>query len=359
LICSFVLAALLGGIRVGHCQEPTAATTVEGFAARLEFWGSEYDPETGAHGATTSKSRNEVDLRLGEARWIYVASGMYEKNGSTVEGVYTTSATESALEGGPDSREVTDELNRYPLVWEVRVVPRGVSDDRVVLGVDWRRLESRNGAFEVAAEGKRKVALAEGDTHVLDFVEVAHGADPDRPYGGAVQLSVVPRQWSAAPSPQSLRYDFWYTFRSSGLGKQTRKLRLVGRNDEELSFRFLPVRFSFTGEPVGPGNFTDVVIDVSGTIRGVRQPGGRIRLELYTMRSIDMNRQGAASSGARNYGGATTIDLTSGESVRIELPPPQAMTGSSGAAFGAATDVFLGADEAIVITVTDDTEHGE
>ena len=90
-------------------------------------------------------------------------------------------------------------------------------------------------------------------------------------------------------------------------------------------------------------------------MRGTRQPDGTIQFNLYTMRSIETHHQGGPQYGSRAYGGATTLLVTPGESVRVELPPPQAQAGYSGAAMDGSTDVFLGADEAIIVTVSDDT----
>lgn len=350
-ISALVAAVLLFGTAAASAAEPPVEVWVE-------FWGSQYDPETGTHGGTGGSTSVRVGLVDDSPRWAYVASGAHRDDGVPADGVFTVALEVDALKEGGEAAEIAEKLRAYPLLWEVQVARKEVEEGRVVLHVEWRRLESEGGSLKKVAGDTRTVALSEGEHHVLDFVEDAPRGDSGKRQGGVIHILAEPARWSAAPSPERLRYDFWYTFRSTGVGKRTRKLQLVGRDGEELSYRFLPVQFSVAPDQTAPGQLSRILIDVSGTVRGTRQPDGTIQLELYTMRSIETQLQGGPQYGARSYGGATTLFVTPGESVQIDLPPPQAGPGYSSAAMDGMTDVFLGADEAIVVTVNDDLDDG-
>lgn len=353
----FILAALIAGFLAAVPAWPDPSPEGgEEVAVHLQFLATSYGFPTereGTYGPTEQKASGDTHLRYGETGYVYLGAGSFDGEGLPRPNNLLVQSMSGGVPADGDSRQARERLlDRCPLAWWAEVTPRRTEFGKVRLDVRWERIASeRRGEPRVTASGTRTVEMLETEHHVLDFVAGGTDEAPGRHRNVIVRIAAEVRE-DPALEDTALRYSLWLRHRSNGEETPTRRILLVGRQGEEVKFRFLPLRFGLTDVPKQDGRPLELVMDVSGAVRGRRRPDGSFELRLAGSRMIGITPQGEARSGGIGWNGVKLFAVAPGESVALEFPAPEGRVAMAAGQPGVVlADYFAGSDTSIILTV--------
>lgn len=323
----------------------------------------------GNFGATRDTSSAGGDGPVGSTAGSYLAYGSVDAaRGYALRNLCADYSAGSGDEPRPSERrsELLARDAAYFWIVESRVLPAELG--KVALDVTWERW-SRVGSpvpRRVAGDSRR-IVMSEGERSVLDFVSL----DPTTEdyCASNVQIVVTGRVLEDPEfASDSIRFDVWYEHLDSA-GRATRRHgEAVGRQGEEVPFRFEPLRFPVPDRSFPDGVGAESIVEVGGTARARIQRDGSILVRLGASRTIGFERTGEPRRGGCGDGGAKIFSIESGETVRLTLPTPTCehgltvQTRTSTAGGGTSTtehrlklddrEFFAGSQDALVVTAT-------
>lgn len=235
------------------------------------------------------------------------------------------SGTGSLVAGSPDEGDLgaqwggmsgaanPDEQKALHL-WRATLQATKIADEEITFVVDWQRFDANAGRYDVKAGDRRTITLKDGERQALDFVS-SSAARPGETSSVLVQVeaSIV----DPAPlASTTLGYDLWLVDQEPNGQQVTRHMEMAGRQREAIDFRFVPIGWLSDGSPVADGGHPDLLVEVSGTIKGRLQADGSVLVAVTPSRNV---RVGAAS-GSTGYR-EKVLTAKPGETVRMDIPP--------------------------------------
>jgi hypothetical protein len=190
--------------------------------------------------------------------------------------------------------------------------------DKIAVAYHWtRRAEPGLGSVP-AAEDRGEATLTEGGRVLLDYVPVAEASSGCYRNVGLELSASIPED--PAFQDRRIGYDLWLVSEERG-SRLTRHLQLIGKQGEQVKFDYGTFRSHVhrASSPERPTAASDVIeMTVSGSIRSRIQPDGSIELML------DANRTAHPSDGGwfTEAHGQKRVRAAAGETLRLELPPP-------------------------------------
>jgi hypothetical protein len=202
--------------------------------------------------------------------------------------------------------------------WVARTKLREAALDHIDLEVDWERHDTdAKGVSKIVAGDRRLITLAEGERHLLDFIDDPHARDR----GGCSRNVVVEATAAVEEDPaladQVIEYDMWLVDEPPHGGRSqrtTRRWQATGRQGEHLEYSFPSVNWSASQ---GPSDSKGAAVNVWGEIRGRVRRDGTLAIRLYAARSIMGPNGGVGDAGEK------LVRVGPGETVSLELPADQ------------------------------------
>lgn len=282
-------------------------------------------------GQTASPARANVEFRVVVTPW---ANGTFAGGASTIrlgEGESTTHKLQMRLVpaagGQPCSTSTLMGLTAVepegPLpLWRVEATVRRIRMDDIEVAYHWTRQVQTNAGLK-AAEGRGAATLTEDGRVLLDYVPVSDVA------AGCVRNVSLELAASIPEDPafaeRRIAYDLWLV-REDGKDSATRRLQLIGKQGEDVTFDYGLFRAQLREAPppvwaLPTGDIMEMT--VSGGVRGRIQPDGSIELFLAAARTA----RPADGRWATAAHGEKRVQATPGETLRLELPPPAGVDG--------------------------------
>jgi hypothetical protein len=266
--------------------------------------------ETSILGPTAPAMTMTQDLGVGQ--WM-VADAMHENPFSF------------GIASGPEGcgsqmsiRPAESQIREHPLAWSADAQLLAASTERIVVRVNWKRLERGSDGEPVvaASESIDRIVLREGDRVLLDFA---------RPPGShcfrsaSLELSVGVKEDPAVASRQ-IAYDIWLVHDRPDGKKTSARTQLTGRQGEPLPFAFPVQKLAATAS--GDPNKRDLQVEVGGRLRGRVRPDGTLVLSLDASRMLRYVALDGSNDGGIGDGGEKVVEVRPGETIRVELPDP-------------------------------------
>lgn len=310
-----LLAVLLGPLGP-FVSAGAGETSGETIMVRLEGWRTAFTEKTGTYGPTSQSASATLAVADGEPGFLYVALDRFAPGGASAG---AGGAAEGAI--GTDPATMRRELlEKHPFVWWVEVTPRKGAPGKIELQVEWERLESEGQGEPVRTAGDaRRVVIAEGQEHVLDFERLPPDTGNDRAKDLILKLTAEIKE-DPELAHELLRYKLWHRHRHRGKDLNTRKIMFLGKQGEEVDYRFAPLRFDPESLVEGDPSAVDFIVEILGSVRGRVRPDGTIEVRLVATRWTDAVLDGKPRSGGTSEGGTKIFTVSSGESVVLELP---------------------------------------
>jgi len=203
----------------------------------------------------------------------------------------------------------------FPL-WDIEGKVRHVDMDNIKVGFAWKRRSEPGSGSSPDASDRGEVTLSEGGRVLLDFVPVLE-ASSGCYRNVALELSAsIPED--PAFKDRRIGYDLWLVSEDHGK-RLTRRLQLIGKQGESVAFDYGMFHSKLPVVP-RPDKGSDLLeTTVSGSIRSRIQPDGSIEVLLAAHREARPS-DGAWATAAH---GSKRVRAVAGETLRLELPPPQ------------------------------------
>jgi hypothetical protein len=314
LVSLTAILALAGGQFQTGAQESSPGRREPVARLRLKALATPVD------GAAAESAESGVDLAPGESRGVSFA---------------TTSDLCAVMIGSS-----TAPLRSARHVWRFEFALISASTDRVVVDVSMDRVDERSAAS--ARHWRRRLTVAEGTPHVLDFVERDDAPSPGCRTANLVLEVSADLVETATLAGQVLDYDLWLIDHVPGRPDSTSRQTLSGIQGQQLPFRF-EVRWSLAALLPSQQLVGDLVETVSGAIRGRAHENGQIDIALNTSRVL------AVGDGSTGDGGLKLFNVQEGERVSLELPAPHGRRSAPNASGGR---IFVTDDELLQHHVT-------
>ena len=199
-------------------------------------------------------------------------------------------------------------------LWRATMQATKINEDEITLVVDWQRFDAIGGRHEARAGDRRTITLKDGERHILDFVSSPAAGPGDC---GSVLVEV---EASLVDDPAlantTLGYDLWLVDEEPGGRQVTRHMEMAGRQRESIDFRFVPIGWSSDGSPATDNRRPDILVEVSGTIKGRLQPDGSMQIAVTPSRTVRVGDM-SGSTGYREK----VLTAKPGETIRMDIPP--------------------------------------
>lgn len=202
---------------------------------------------------------------------------------------------------------------------DVELLDSGLEE--IVLRIDWKRLDRAGDDLAISNGGTREVTLREGQTHMLDFIP-----EPQRDRGQVcyqnvlVDLTAKVRE-DPELATESLRYDVWFIDESPE-GNRTAHLSTLSKQGEPVGIRFEPLRWRVAEGVFDGEKDADLVLELSGRLRGRLRRDGSVDVELAASRWLGVAPEDGSRPGGIGDGGRKVFSVTLGETVKMVLPDP-------------------------------------
>jgi hypothetical protein len=200
-------------------------------------------------------------------------------------------------------------------LWQVEGKVRRAGMDDIQVEYAWKRLTGAGVGSAPDAAYRGNAHLSEGGRALLDFAP-AFEASSGCWQNLALELSAsIPED--PAFKDRRIAYDLWLVSEDHG-SRLTRRLQLIGKQGEKVSFDYGIVRSKLPVSPP-PGKEAYVMeTTVTGSVRSRVQPDGSIEILLAA------NRGAHPSDGGwfRGAHGSKRVRAVPGETLRLELPAP-------------------------------------
>lgn len=234
-----------------------------------------------------------------------------------------------ASEGAPCTSSVTGGFSVAPQgpfpLWQVEATVRRARMDDIVVAYAWKRQSQTGEGSTTTTEGRGEANLFENGHVLLDYVSVQDAA------AGCFRNFALELAASIPEDPafadRRIAYDLWLV-RENGGKSLTRRLQLIGKQGQDVSFDYGVFRTQLHGVPVPkrPIPTSDVMeVTVSGSVRSRIQADGSIELFLIAHRTA----RPADGRWATAAHGDKRVQVTPGETLRLELPPPTNFEGAN------------------------------
>jgi hypothetical protein len=231
-------------------------------------------------------------------------------------------------DGVSDMGTLGDKLPSAAFVWDIKMQPVKYENASATFALEWARYQA-DGGGRPAVEGKTTMTLRQGDSQPIDFVRSAPNAETCR--DDAVVVEVGTGYKDARPGTEgTLQYDLWLKQQRANGEASTRRFTAMGVEGSDVHFGFAPVSTPVSqlgAEQPAVAVFTSV----QGTIKGRTLSDGRITVIVDAARRDGVATGGAGPSGTVGASGRKVLEVSPGEAIEIELPPPG---GKSSAAIG-------------------------
>ncbi len=273
----------------------------------------------GIHGATKTTSSVGTGLAPGETGYAFVAVGSVDAEGRPSPNGLCGSSCGSVPETKAEAKKQRL-LGNAPHLWwiKARALPSEVG--KASLELDWEHWYSeRRGSFRKVGGDVRTLTMREGESHVLDFVDMPPNAETHCSRNALIRV-VVTVEEDPTLAEEKIAYDLWYEHRDAQGRATIRRYQAVGKQGERLDYRFLPLRFPAPGLTLPDGSGIDSILEISGSLRGRVRADGTIEVRLDASRWVDAERAGDPRRGGIGDGGEKVFSVTQGETVRMELP---------------------------------------
>jgi len=120
-----------------------------------------------------------------------------------------------------------------------------------------------------------------------------------------------------AQADRRIGYDLWLVSEDRGK-RTTRQVKLIGKQGEKVTFDYGAIRAKVAGGvPSEVGNTPEVQTVVNGGVRGRVQADGSVELALLAERFVHTDDWAASARGQK------LVRAAAGETLRLELPPPE------------------------------------
>ncbi len=299
----------------------TAATSGAVLAALVAITGGHV---AGDQGAIAPKAKLEFRVLAswagGETHEIGTfGSGPLDEGGSMTGSMQVR--TSPADDGSPCHSEVNMSISPPkapdgPLpLWQVEGKVRRAAMDDIQVEYAWTRRTGAGAGSARDAAYQGSAHLTEGGRALLDFVP-AFEASAGCWHNVALELSAsIPED--PGFKDRRIAYDLWLV--SEDHRKRfSRRLQLIGKQGEKVAFDYGTFRSKL---PVAPPSGKDAYVmetRVTGSVRSRIQPDGSIEILLTANRGAHPN-EGSWYSEAH---GSKSVRAVPGETLRLELPPP-------------------------------------
>jgi hypothetical protein len=197
--------------------------------------------------------------------------------------------------------------------------------DDIVVAYAWKRHAQAGDGSTTTTEGRGEATLTEDGRVLLDYVPVQDAAAGCFRNFALELAATIPED--PALAERRIAYDLWL-MREDGGKRLTRRLQLIGKQGEDVSFDYGLFRSQLHGVPLPkrPMPTSDVMeMTVSGSVRSRIQADGSIELFLVAHRTARPSdgRWATAAHGEKR------VQATPGETLRLELPPPTNFEGAN------------------------------
>jgi hypothetical protein len=199
--------------------------------------------------------------------------------------------------------------------WQVEGKVRRAEMDNIKVAFAWKRRSEPGNGSSTDTSDQGEATLSEGGRVLLDFVPVLEASS------GCIRNVALELSASIPEDPafkdRRIGYDLWLVSEDHGK-RLTRRLQLIGKQGESLSFEYGMFRSRVPVAP-RPDNGSDLMeTTVSGSIQSRVQPDGSIEVLLAA------HREARPSDGrwATQAHGSKRVRALAGETLRLELPPP-------------------------------------
>ena len=264
--------------------------------------------------------RLRVGAAVGEGPAVLVGTGVLKDDGTPWPGVRLRigfvrageqctaflgagNQGELALVGGGDLPKA---MNGFEHRWEVRVGVRDARTDRIVLDVAWQRLS------EAVSGQQAGVTLREDEEHVIDMVAAPPGS-ASLAANALVRVSASLSTLSAQ-RPPLYEYELWLVHEVPGREPLIEQVTAAARSGEVLPYRFRPLCWALSGEPLDERPTSSLQLNVGGKVRARMREDGTLEVELVTTRDYSFREGGTGG------GGTKTFSIRPGETVAVHLP---------------------------------------
>lgn len=283
----------------------------------------------GQYGATGATSSSGSDLSEGETGRSYLSYGRVDDTaGFALRNLCTNSCGSIREEDDPNEvRERVFKTQGPAHYWSFayRVLPAEIG--KVSLEVAWEHWSQVGTGTAIKVGGDtRRIEMVEGERSVLD--SVFFDPPPNDYCASSVQVAIGAHVMED-PSLQYelLSYDVWFEHEEASGRITRRRFEGIGRQDEEVSFHVLPMRFPVPDARTVDGVPYDAILEMSGSIRGLVRKDGSIQVRLSAGRWTDVEEHGKPRRGGIGDGGKKIFTIEPGETVRMTLPVPGGSNG--------------------------------
>ena len=254
---------------------------------------------------------------MGETGSAYNAMGWFDPSGRAVDAL-----DNHACGGGRGENWLPESVHFYQA--DFKVLPSEV--DKITFEVDWRHWYSQHKGEALLVGGDRRViTMWEGNNyHVLDYLgwrDEDSGRGKAWPYINRVVGVRARVLEDPAHASERLDYDLWFEHTDPRGRKETRRFESSGKQGEEVKFSFAPLRFPVPNVKTDEGYGVDAILESSGSLRARVRDDGQIEVRVNASRWIDGEPAGQPRSGGTGDGGSKVFTVTSGETLRMILPP--------------------------------------
>ncbi|MEW5806942.1 MAG: hypothetical protein AB1756_06325 [Acidobacteriota bacterium] len=285
----------------------------------LRILGTDFSK--GIHGKTSQISSAGYTLAVGQSGFLYAGVGEFNQQGFDAGNLCTN------FIGSEQAFRKQELLFQSPHVWFIEVQALPVEFGKISLKTNWESYYSkRRGSAQKRGGDARGIILREKESHFLDYINVAP-SDKFLCNSNIIVEITAEIEEDTTLKDKLLRYDIWLQHKGKSGEVEDRRCITSGRQGDKTDFYFFPLRFPINEGILSDGSSLEMILEISGNLRGRIRSDGTIMVELDAMRWIDAERTGSSRRGGVGDGGTKIFSLKPGESVQFILPRP---TGASG-----------------------------
>lgn len=283
--------------------------------------------ESGGGWEPPLETRPVLTVRAGGDSGVGAMSGSIQLRQDEYVGMVITPAfrnVEDLCVGGIEVGVSSADLDQGAAAWHVEGRLVELRQGEATIDLRWTRRINRPDLRPAdPAAWQQRLVLRQGDGGVLDVVRTTK---PPSPGCGSFSLTYeLEFEGPQALAGAAVAYDLWLVQQDGDGERVTDRYQVTARQGQKVDYFFRPVPYAGDGRRAD-GHSADILMDVSGTIRGRVRTDGRIDL------TVDGSRwfTDAASTAAVGHQGRTMLTVRPGETIEVSTNLPIGPLGKFG-----------------------------